>query len=194
MPDTATSKRLIGRSIYLIPFDTGDLNEQYLGWLNDPEVNKYSRRRYFSTTKEDAVRFLQNLKEGEEVLAIMTKEGDRHIGNIQYGPIDSISHCAEIRILIGDKSVWGKGFGTEAIYLLCKHLFLDRHLHRVEANSCNPSFLRCVEKLGWSMEGRLRERFRMDETYLDFHWMGILSPEFKLNSKFEPIDSKRPLC
>lgn len=149
-------------------------------------MNRYSRRRLFTSSAGDIRTFINAIAPDEHVLAILTNDGGTHIGNIQFGPIDRPARCAEIRILIGDRSVWGRGFGTEAIYLVTRHLFLDEKLHRVEANSCNPAFVRAVQKLEWREEGRLRERFPIDGGFLDYLWFGQLAHEFRPCSEYEP--------
>lgn len=177
---------LEGKNIVLRPFGVNDINENYLNWLNDPIVNAFSRRKHVITTREDVVQFLSTLKDDEMIMGIYLKEGDRHIGNVQFGPIDQHSKYAEVRIMMGDRTVWGKGLGTEAIYVVTKHLFNDCRLNRVEANTCNPAFSRLVEKLGWVQEGTLRKRFYNGKHHVDFLWYGILKNEFKKIEKYEP--------
>jgi ribosomal-protein-alanine N-acetyltransferase len=180
-----TGPILRGRSIRCRPLTLDDVSERYVGWLNDPEVNRYSRRRLFTSSAGDIRAFIAGIGPDEHVLAIEAGEGV-HIGNIQFGPIDRAARCAEIRILIGDRSVWGRGYGTEAIYLVTRHMFLDESLHRVEANSCNPAFIRAVQKLGWREEGKLRERFPVDGGFLDYLWFGQLQREFVRRPEHEP--------
>lgn len=191
MPERAPAPILHGRLIHCRPLTLGDVSERYVGWLNDPEVNRYSRRRRFTSSADDIRAFIEGLAPDEQVLAICMNDGGTHIGNIQFGPIDRVARCAEIRILIGDRSVWGRGFGTQAIYLVTRHLFVDERLHRVEANSCNPAFGRAVQKLGWREEGRLRERFASEGGFLDYLWFGVLEQEFQTRPQHEPALSAR---
>jgi ribosomal-protein-alanine N-acetyltransferase len=85
----------------------------------------------------------------------------------------------EVRILIGEKSQWGKGYATQAIHGACCYYFQALGLHRVEAMSCNPGFIRAVLRLGWKEEGCLRERFLDGSVRLDYRVFGLLSSEFK---------------
>lgn len=172
-------KKLEGRNIFLRPFTMADISSDYLSWLNDPEVNAFSRRRYFQSDKASAQAFFQSLSPKEGLFAICRKSDGKHVGNIQFGPIDDISSIAEIRILVGDRSVWGTGVGTDSIGTLMKFLFDELKIRRVEANSCNPAFIRCVEKLGWVKEGTLRQRFRAGDKYLDYEYWSILIDEYK---------------
>jgi RimJ/RimL family protein N-acetyltransferase len=74
--------------------------------------------------------------------------------------------------------------------LVTRHLFQQEGLHRVEANTCNPAFVRCDEKLGWTQEGRLRERFLCGKERVDYLWMGLLKRDFKTIPAYEPTDGQ----
>jgi ribosomal-protein-alanine N-acetyltransferase len=162
----------------LRPLRKDDIGPRYLAWLNDPEVNQYSGRRFRPTSQAAAEQYLAGIGGDAQVLAICILNGGVHIGNIKYGPVDWCSRCAEIEILIGDKPQWGKGYGTEAIGLLCGHLFLTLKLHRVEAKTANPSFVRAVGKLGWKQEGVMRDRFLAADGFRDYQIFSLLEDEF----------------
>jgi RimJ/RimL family protein N-acetyltransferase len=185
MPANKIPPPIEGKHVRLIPFTVEMISERYIGWLNDPEVNRYSRRRFVKSTETDALEFLSRLNPDEHVLAILDREGGCHVGNIQFGPVNNFEERAEIRILIGERGRWGRGFGTESIYLVTRHLFECLGLHRAEANSCNPAFIRCVEKLGWKREGCLRERFPFEGKRLDYIELGLLRREFMRDKSFE---------
>lgn len=169
---------LIGRRLGLRPLSRGDFAGGYLSWLNDPEVNAYSGRRFRPVSEADAERYLASLGGDAQVLAICLLDEHRHIGNIKYGPVDWPNRCAEIEILIGDKAQWGKGYATEAIGLVTAHLFTVLRLHRVEAKSANPGFIRAVEKQGWTREGALRGRMLLKDGWTDYVLYSILEDEF----------------
>lgn len=59
---------------------------------------------------------------------------------------------------------WGQGYATEAATAMLGFAFEQLGLHRIEAlvETDNTRSLRVLEKLGLRMEGRLRERFRVD--------------------------------
>jgi len=165
---------LRGRRIVLRAVGEADISQRYLGWLADPEVNQYSQRRFAKRIdRKAAIAYLRSLKRDEVVLAIVDNEVG-HVGNIKYGPIDWINRRADISILVGERSVWGKGIGTEAVRLVTRFLFGQLDLNRVEAGSSNPAFLRIVEKLGWTKEGSLRDRIWTPEGFRDHTLVSLL--------------------
>jgi [ribosomal protein S5]-alanine N-acetyltransferase len=175
---------LHGKNIFLRPFLAKDINENYLSWLNDTETSKFSRRRLFPTNDLQCKKYLSELKTTESVLAICTCEG-KHIGNIKFGPINFIHRSADISIVIGDKNEWGKGYASEAIYLITKHLFNTIGLNRVEAGTVNPAFARVAEKLGWKKEGVFRKGYFLNNTFVDVIRVSLLKEEFVIDKKYE---------
>lgn len=176
--------RLVGPRVTLTPFMPEHLSQRYLDWLNDPEVNAYSRRKGMPSTIDDARRYMASLRPDEIVLAILV--GDRHVGNVKLGPVDWENACADISILVGERDVWGKGVGAEAVYLVGRHLLKEVGLNRIYADSRNPAFLRLVEKLGWRVEGVQRERLRVEDRFHDNTLVSLLACEFRTITAFEP--------
>lgn len=176
--------RLVGAQVTLVPFSPEHLSQRYVDWLNDPEVNAHSRRKGVRSTVDDARRYMASLRPDEVVLAILV--GDRHVGNVKLGPVDWDNACADISILVGERGVWGKGIGAEAVYLVGRHLLKEVGLNRVYADSRNPAFLRLVEKLGWRVEGVQRERLRVDGRFHDNTLVSLLAREFRPIAEFEP--------
>lgn len=48
---------IIGDRIYLRPLEREDLNEKYLKWLNDPDVNRYLESGLFPSTRDGLEEF-----------------------------------------------------------------------------------------------------------------------------------------
>jgi RimJ/RimL family protein N-acetyltransferase len=63
-------------------------------------------------------------------LAIETFEG-KHIGNCMYYDADFIASQVELGILIGERDYWSKGFGTDAVNVMLRHIFTTTPLRRV---------------------------------------------------------------
>lgn len=176
--------RIVGAQVTLVPFGPAHMTERYVAWLNDPEVNAFSQRRGVSSTLDDARRYMASLRPDEIVLAITV--GDRHVGNVKLGPVDWRNACADISILIGERDVWSRGVGAEAVYLVSRYLLKEVGLNRVHADSRNPAFIKLAEKLGWRVEGVQRERLRVDGRFCDNTLVSLLAREFRPVAAFEP--------
>jgi RimJ/RimL family protein N-acetyltransferase len=169
---------LQGQSVSLTALGAGDISEDYLAWLNDADVLRYRTAKAFPTTMAQLKEWIEKIPvRGDLVLAIRTRDERKHIGNIALNSIWWVHRSAELAIMIGSKDVWGRGYGTEAISLLTTHAFKKMGLHRLWAQSPNPSFNTAVAKLGWIKEGTQREAFMIDGKLTAIECWGLLASD-----------------
>ncbi len=157
-----------------------DASEDYLRWLNDPDVLRYRGRKVYPSTMDDLIAYLDSIPaRGDLVLAICERESGRHVGNIALNSILWAHRSAELSIMLGARDVWGKGYAKEAIALLTRHGFDAMGLHRLWAESANPAFNAVVEGLGWVREGAKREAFLLDGAFVDYACWSLLEADFR---------------
>jgi len=172
-----------GATVFLRPLEHSDLNDSYLRWLNDPEVTRYTETGTFPSTAEDLENYYRAVigSRNDVILAIVDKESGLHVGNIKLGPIHWIHRTATLGILIGEKEFWGKGVGLEATRLMVEYGFVRLNLHRIDLGvfAEHDAAVRCYEKAGFKVEGRMREDLFQDGQYRDRLWMGLLRSEYK---------------
>jgi len=171
---------LVGKRLYLRPLEEGDV-ERCQRWINDPEVRRWITRRFPVGYRQEA-EWLQRQYTSltDIVLAIVLKEGDKHIGNCGLHKIDYTSGRAILGIVIGEPDYRGRGYGPEAMSLLLDYAFGELRLHRVELKvfSYNQRALRAYRKLGFREEGRKREAHFYRGSFHDIVIMGILEREW----------------
>jgi ribosomal-protein-alanine N-acetyltransferase len=169
---------LEGDRIYLRGVCPDDVNEAYYRWMNDPEVNKYLESRFYPHSLERLRDYVCSKLGDQEnpFFAIILKEGDRHIGNIKLGPINTIHRFADIGIIIGEQDCWGKGYGTEAIRLIVEYAFNTLNLHKVTAGFYKPNIksMKAFEKAGFSQEGVRKSHCYCDGKYVDDILFGLV--------------------
>lgn len=165
--------------------EMSDCTPVYVGWLNDPEVNRYLETRWSRQSLESIQDFVYLQRENSHsiLFAIEEAEGNRHIGNIKIGPIDWNNLCADISYFIGEKDCWNRGIATEAIALVCRYGFEELGLRRIEAGAYAGAAgsWRALEKNGFVREGIFRERGNLCGEFMDVYRYGILKPEYKSN-------------
>lgn len=91
------------------------------------------------------------------------------------------SRWLEMGIVFHEAPSWGKGLGTRALKLWIDHLFSTMPLVRVGYTtwSGNARMIRVGEKLGMSMEARIRKVRFYNGEYYDSIRMGILREEWE---------------
>lgn len=151
--------QLTGSKILLRPFLQSDITPDYISWLNDPEVVRYSNQRFIKHTEESCRAFWGSFQDTSNLfLSVRRKSDSLPIGTMtayfsqHHGTVD-------MGILIGQKSVWGMGYGQDAWETLLWWLN-SRGIRKVTAGtlSCNKPMKRIIEKSGMCFEGLRRQQ------------------------------------
>jgi diamine N-acetyltransferase len=122
---------------------------------------------------------LPNLKLAEPASEV-SPDRWKLIGSCGFFNLDQRNRSSEFGIMIGEKSYWNKGYGTEAVRLLCQHGFQTLNLNRIYLRvlESNPRAIRAYEKAGFTHEGRQRQAEYRDGKYIDMLVMSMLKEEF----------------
>jgi RimJ/RimL family protein N-acetyltransferase len=180
--------RIHGKRLRLRAIERADVANFY-EWVNDPEVT-FGLSLYLPMSSLDEERWFETIGQRdphERPMAIDVRDGEtwRLIGNCVVFGIDWINRCAEVAIMIGDRSAWDKGYGTEAMMLLAKHCFETLNLQRVflRVYADNLRAQRAYQKAGFVEEGRLRQAVFKRGAYQDAILMSVLRTEWSAHSK-----------
>jgi RimJ/RimL family protein N-acetyltransferase len=174
---------ILGKRIRFRGMERADL-PTFVAWLNDPEVRRgISHFLPMSMVREEQW-FENNLAQPVEQQGFAVEASIdgawKLIGTVGFHIIDWISRKAEIGIMIGEKSLWNQGYGTETMTLMLQHGFETLNLHRIylKVFANNPRAIRAYEKVGFKLEGSLREAHFTEGAYIDDLVMGILRSEW----------------
>ncbi|TCS93456.1 GNAT family N-acetyltransferase [Hazenella coriacea] len=160
--------------------------ELYHKWRNDMEVMQSTNPFLDLYDIEETKDFVNHVILGSNTsksYMILDKESGTPIGITSLINIDFKNRHAECIIDIGEKSHWGKGFGTEAMTLLLEYAFLEMNLNRVSLRvfSFNKKAINLYEKLGFKHEGTSRQCLFRRGVWHDIVHMGLLQNEYLNN-------------
>lgn len=143
------SERLIYKRVTL-----EHISEDYVGWINDFEVNRYleTRGNYNLDLLKSYIEDQYN--KATYFWAIHLKSSNKHIGNIKIDPINFETKSGEYGILIGDKSNWGKGYASEATIRIINYCFDELGLTKITLGVIedNTSAVNLYKKLGFQID------------------------------------------
>jgi UDP-4-amino-4,6-dideoxy-N-acetyl-beta-L-altrosamine N-acetyltransferase len=107
---------------------------------------------------------------------IVERTSGRSVGTIGLSHIDRAHRRAEYGILIGEPGSRGKGLAAEASRLLLGYAFGTLGLRRVYLHvlTRNEDALRLYRRVGFQLEGVLRQHIRKGDEFLDVAVMAIL--------------------
>lgn len=175
---------IYGERVRLRDVERDDL-PRYVEWLNDPEVRRGLNVVFPLSSAEEEAWFegVLDRPEAERPFAIDALEGERwvHIGGCGLFDLQQRDRRAELGIMIGDKSRWDQGYGTDSMQVLLRHGFETLNLHRIKLRvfEFNERAIKVYRRLGFVEEGRLRQESYQAGRYWDTLVMGLLRSEWE---------------
>ncbi len=167
-----------------------DCGPVYVGWLADPEVNRYLETRFTTHSETDIRAFVRDQLAHSHswLFAMVLTAGKQHVGNIKIGPINPHHKYADVSYFIGDRSCWGQGLATEAIGLVTRIGFERLELNRLQAGvySGNVASAKALIKNGFQKEGRFRKQLQGSAGWEDHLWFGLLAEEWRVQPNAVP--------
>ena len=138
------------------PFSDVRLSERYVSWLNDPEVVRFSenrhRRHTIASCREYAASFNGTPNYFWAIVARDPEVG--HIGNMN-AYVSAEHALADVGIVLGERSIWGRGYGIEAWLAVCDFLLRTQALRKVSAGalSTNRAMLSIMRRTEMQLDG-----------------------------------------
>ena len=173
---------LQGSQVVLRRHVPGNL-EAFRRWYSDPEIARLARYQEAPMRPEEIERFFAARVVGPDALAmgIHERDGDRLIGTCAFSQLDGENGSALYHITIGEKDLWGQGYGTEATQLMLDHAFGVLGLHRVAlfVFEFNERAIRAYRRCGFVIEGRSRESILRDGRWWDELGMSVLESDWR---------------
>ena len=146
-------------------------------WQNDPEVwwlMDYEGPFSLADIAEDERRAR------DDGFPFTIEVDGRPIGRIGLNGLRRRDRLCRLYVFIGDRSVWGMGYGTDAVDAMLGHAFERFDLHQVELWSLadNERAIRAYRQCGFREEARLAERSWKDGRWVDHVVMTVTREAF----------------
>ncbi|MFZ6768426.1 GNAT family N-acetyltransferase [Undibacterium sp. Di26W] len=183
MPETRSFPVLHTPHYQLRQIVASDMSAIFQG-LSDPRVSDYYGVSYDTLASTQA-----QLDWYEEVWQVGTgiwwgicsKEAPDHLlGTCGLHEWEQEHHCAETGFWLSPDH-WGKAIIPECLNVMIAHCFQHLGLHRLQAmvEPENIASWRLIEKLGFQLEGVLRECEYKHGRYVDLKCYSMLAAEFR---------------
>ena len=173
--------------VYLRAPERSDI-PTFVRWFNDDQVTSFlGMSAPMSEAMEE--QWFNNMLEtqGKDAFhfVICVVEDGLPIGTIGLFQIDRVNGSAGIGISIGEKSLWSRGYGTDAMLALLDFGFGQQRLERMwlEVYDHNARARRSYEKAGFVLEGTERNASYKRGRYADVLLMSILRDEWQAQDR-----------
>lgn len=177
---------LVGKNVYLRPVEFTDA-PLIQTWHNDPELRKLGGNPKLLSTKDTEEEDIQKAykSDDEAYLMIVKKANNDAIGFIRLNRLTSRDRNVWLRMVIGDKASWGKGYGSQVLRAVSHWIFNELNVHRVECETyaTNEGALKFFKRMGFKKEGVHRQAHFTEGKYEDIISFGILREEFHYEGK-----------
>ena len=131
-----------------------------LKFKNDPEVTELLCGFHAGMSAADGAAWLEGLRShDDELVYVIATTEDACIGHVGLYGIDHRVRSAELEIMVGVKSLWGRGYGKAATRWMIDYGFAQLNLNRIHLSvlDSNARAVHVYESLGFQKEGLLRE-------------------------------------
>lgn len=180
-------KILSSNKIFFRIVEEDDL-EKRVEWINDPDVQQFLHYDYPTSLSRTKKWFEKIALDKTRVdFSIFNKKPKKYIGFCGFINVDMVVKKAEMYAVIGEKDYWGGGYGTEIYKLLTNYGFQELGLNRIygyqDIENKAPQII--CQKIGWSVEGCLRQDNFVHGKLYDRIIVSILRTEWGKNSSYD---------
>ena len=147
--------------IRLVPFCEEFLSGDYVAWLNDKELMRYSEQRHREHTLASCRAYLESFRGTPNYFwAVVRREDGAHIGNLNVY-VDVNNSTADMGLLIGRADAAGRGYGLEAWTVAMGFLIDELGLRKVTggAMSDNKAMVKIMRRSGMEPDGVRKRQF-----------------------------------
>lgn len=174
------SKLRLRTDVRLTPLQQDHAPAMYR-WMCDLTV-----RENIGLVKEPSLQYtrawINNTFEDSSFRAYAVLCDDRHVGNVVLDLIDKHLSKARLSVYIGEEKARGCGVGTTSTYQVLREGFYTLNLHKIwlTVHSNNLNAISSYSRLGFLLEGTLRDEFLLQGERISALYMGMLKKEFDL--------------
>lgn len=170
-----------GKIVTLRAIEKEDL-PHFKNWANDPEIQYLVGGWHFPTNTEDQAKWFDSLSihSLNQRFAIDTKEQGL-IGTATLVEINWKDRNAIEGLIMGDKEIRGKGYGTDTVMALMRYAFEELGLHRLATTiiEYNKASLHLhINKCGWKEEGRQKDWYFRKGNFWERVIIGITREDY----------------
>lgn len=141
-------------------------------WLSD----KHGRQYLISRVTSRGSNFDELSSSESNIFGLISLSDDTPVGSVAFLDHDPMQGKAELRKLIGEPQMRGKGLAKEAIRLWIQYGIEGLGLKKIYLNTLDTNIrnIKLNKELGFKFEGILRNELFFDNSYHDVLRMGFL--------------------
>ena len=170
-----------GKKVLLRAIEEKDLPQLHK-WANDPEIWHFLASWHFPLSEQDHKKWFANLSAGSSDQRFAIEAPDLGlIGTANLVNINWKDRNAFHGMMLGDKDIRGKGYGTDTIMAIMRYAFEELGLKRLDGSMIEhnaASLAVYLKKCGWKEEGRRRNWYFRQNRFWDKIIVGVTKEDY----------------
>jgi RimJ/RimL family protein N-acetyltransferase len=169
-----------GNRVRLAAFSERHITPEYIGWLNDRDLMRFSRQRLRKHDPLSCLEFLNGFAGTPHLFWSVERVADGVAVGTLTAYVDTANLTADLGILIGHPSASGTGCGREAWGLALQHGFEALGLRKITGGTParHRAMVRIFQHWDMTLEGTQRQQVLLDDGPDDVLLFGILREEW----------------
>lgn len=179
--DPRTALPLHGQHIELTALEESDLISLKPFFQDMASLTYYIPTTARPLNAQQLKALLADWNDGIENFVFAIRREGQLIGLVNLDGLDWPNGHTEIGIALTDSTQRGHGLAAEALFLLIQYAFNELGLHRIWARIIedNTSSIHLFKKLGFKLEGCMKEHVRRRGIFRDMLIFGLVQAEMK---------------
>lgn len=159
-------------TVMIRPLQRKDL-EKIVIWNNDPEIESFVDLGLPGDLPGCVAWWEEKRRSKRDRLFALEDESGQLIGDLELANICWRSREAELRIRIGEKTCWNKGYGTSAVQQMVEYAFNELNMNRIylRVYTFNIRAIKCYQKIGFKLQAVLKRE--KDQNWKDIYLMEL---------------------
>ncbi len=162
--------------LYMLPFERKHITVDYIAWLNDEELMKFSEQRHYKHTKKTCEDYMSCFEDSENMFLAIENLDRNLIGTITIYR-DLRNEIVDIGIMIGAKAERKKGLGSEAWTATVKWIEQELKPRKITAGcmATNVDMIKIMHSVGMQADGIRKMHFLQNGQAVDIIYMAKLN-------------------
>lgn len=149
-------------TVILREFTQDDISSDYIGWLNNKDLVRFSNQRFMTHDESSCRDFFTSVNRSNSVFLAIEYEAPGVTGSLSTALVGTMTvhfnqhhGTADMGILVGEPSVTGLGVASAAWGMAMNHALAIPEVRKVTAGtlSCNQPMLGVIRKSGMQPDG-----------------------------------------
>ncbi len=171
--------------IILKKIQNSDVSSEWVSWLNNKKINKYSNQRFLKHSVKTQKEFIRKKIKDKSSRMFAIFYLKQHIGIIELTKIDNVHKNCIVSFMIGNNKYWNKGLASEALRQILDIGFKTLKLKKITSSTYadNIGSERVMLKNGFKVEGLIKNFYKYGNKRMDKKLLGISDKEYLKRNK-----------